>query len=320
MGRSGRRQAIRWAVGLAVAALSIVLLAHGLDWAALRAALVQAQYGRVLAGVLLVIASFFARTWRWRALLGRPAGRTLTLMGALLTGQALNSLLPMRGGDVVRAAWASDRARIGLGEALASIAAEKASDLLALLGFTLALFLVAPLPQWLLRSAGQAVLWLALGTGLVGAALCLGASLARGGEQFLARLPAGWERRVGAPLRQAAQGLRRLAQPRRLAAVLLWTLATWGIGAAVNLALLAAFGIYSPAAALFLLVALMLGNAAPVPAGLGLFEGICVLSLALFGVPRDRALAVGLVLHAVVLGPPLVGAALLAVGSALKNA
>lgn len=56
----------------------------------------------------------------------------------------------------------------------------------------------------------------------------------------------------------------------------------------------------------------MVGGTVPVPGRLGLFEGICVLSLTLFDVPRDLALAVGLVLHGVVMGPPLVGAALLA--------
>jgi hypothetical protein len=45
---------------------------------------------------------------------------------------------------------------------------------------------------------------------------------------------------------------------------------------------------------------------------LGVFEGITVVSLALFSVPRDQALAVGLVLHLVVMGPALLAAALLA--------
>ena len=74
------------------------------------------------------------------------------------------------------------------------------------------------------------------------------------------------------------------------------------------------------AAALFLLAALMVGGTVPVPGRLGLFEGICVLSLGLFGVPRDPALAVGLVLHLVVMSPPLVGAALLALWPGRKGA
>jgi hypothetical protein len=57
----------------------------------------------------------------------------------------------------------------------------------------------------------------------------------------------------------------------------------------------------------------MVGGTVPTPGRLGIFEGICVVSLeSFFGVPFDQALAVGLVLHLVVMGPPLVTAALLA--------
>ena len=68
------------------------------------------------------------------------------------------------------------------------------------------------------------------------------------------------------------------------------------------------------AAALIVLVALQVGTAVPSsPGRIGVFEYICVLSLAPFGVEREMALAYGLVLHAVAYGPPLVvGAALLA--------
>ena len=84
------------------------------------------------------------------------------------------------------------------------------------------------------------------------------------------------------------------------------------VGQVANLAVLAAFGIPSAVAALSLLAALMVGGTVPTPGRLGVFEGICVVSLEnLFGVPFDQALAVGLVLHAVVMGPPLVATALL---------
>ena len=108
-----------------------------------------------------------------------------------------------------------------------------------------------------------------------------------------------------------ADGLRATQRPGVAWRVLLHTALTWGLGWLVNLAVLAAFDLPSPAAALLLLVALMAGGAVPVPAQLGFFEGVCVLVLALFGVARGPALAVGLVLHLVVLGPPLLAALLL---------
>ena len=56
----------------------------------------------------------------------------------------------------------------------------------------------------------------------------------------------------------------------------------------------------------------------PVPARLGIFEGVCVVSLALFDIPFDQALAVGLLLHLIVMAPPLLAAALLALWRAVE--
>ena len=58
-----------------------------------------------------------------------------------------------------------------------------------------------------------------------------------------------------------------------------WTGITWALGALANLAILAAFGIPSAVAALFLLAVLMVGGTIPTPGKLGVYEGICVLSL-----------------------------------------
>jgi len=76
---------------------------------------------------------------------------------------------------------------------------------------------------------------------------------------------------------------------------------------------LAAFDIPSVVAALFLLAALMVSSAVPTtPGKFGLFEAICVMCLTtFFQVSSDPALAAGLVLHAVVMVPPLITTAIL---------
>jgi uncharacterized membrane protein YbhN (UPF0104 family) len=113
-------------------------------------------------------------------------------------------------------------------------------------------------------------------------------------------------------VRRGLEGLAAACRPRVAGQALGWTGLTWLGGGLANLAVLTAFGLPHPPAALFLLIALMIGGAVPVPARVGLFEGICVVSLGLFGVDPERALAVGLILHGVVMGPPLAAAAFLA--------
>ncbi|HTP07653.1 MAG TPA: lysylphosphatidylglycerol synthase domain-containing protein, partial [Anaerolineae bacterium] len=83
-----------------------------------------------------------------------------------------------------------------------------------------------------------------------------------------------------------------------------WTALAWGSSAAINYAVQRAFGIDSWIAAATLLAVLMIGIALPPSiAAVGVFEGLSMLTLSLFSVPLETALAIGLVLHLVVLTP-----------------
>ncbi|MGQ9711028.1 MAG: lysylphosphatidylglycerol synthase transmembrane domain-containing protein, partial [Anaerolineae bacterium] len=262
--------------------------------------------------VLAIVGTFFTRTRRWQALLWHTRVPLRPAMTALLVGQAVNLALPMRSGDVVRALWVAPERNTGAPEALGSIAVEKIWDLLALLFCGVILLAWLPLPGWFARSTQGTALALLVGGAVLWAGLHWQETLFGWAGRLLARFPAGWDRALLPRLRRLANGLEGIRRPDVSGRALLWTALTWGLGALANGFTLAAFGIPSAAAALFLLAALMVGGTVPTPGRLGLFEGICVLSLGLFGVPAGLALAVGLVLHAVVMGPPLVGAALLA--------
>ena len=101
-------------------------------------------------------------------------------------------------------------------------------------------------------------------------------------------------------------------QPQVSANASLWTLGTWVLGALANWAVMRASGVQSWPAALFLEATLMLGGAVvPTPGRIGVFEGIAVVSLTQFGVDANAALAIGVVLHLVVLAPALITAAAL---------
>jgi len=319
-----RMQVLRWVLSLGVMLLSVALLVRELEWAQVLAALQAADYTWVIVGVLAIVGTFFARVWRWQALLWRTNLRFWPAMTALLVGQAANMVLPMRGGDVVRALWVrpergaaqtATRAA-GASEALGSVALEKVWDLLALLLCGLLLLALAPLPDWFSRSTWGTAGILVVGALALWAGLRWQEVLFRWAALILARFPAGWDKTLLPRLQRLAQGLNSLHSAQASGRVFVWTLATWGCGALSNWAVMRAFGIDLPVAALFLLAALMVGNAAiPTPARLGVFEGICVVALGLFDVPYDVALAIGLVLHLVVMGPPLIAAGVLALGA-----
>jgi uncharacterized protein (TIRG00374 family) len=307
----GARSLRRWGVGIGIAALSIGWLIREVDWRGTAQALRAADYRWVLVGALAIAFTLLARARRWQALLHPTAPPLRTVMMGLLLGQLFNQALPMRGGDVARVLWLSPTGREAPA-VIGSVVVEKLWDLLALLVCILALLAWTPLPEWLLRAAGPAAL-------MAGGCLLGLGTILRQRERILSRasglvsrLPSRWQAGGMEAVRRGLEGLAAACRPRVAGQALGWTGLTWLGGGLANLAVLTAFGFPHPPAALFLLIALMIGGAVPVPARVGLFEGICVVSLGLFGVDPERALAVGLILHGVVMGPPLAAAAFLA--------
>lgn len=327
-----RTQILRWILSIGVMVVSVWLLIRELDWVQVLAALQTANYTWVAVGVLAIIWTFFVRVWRWQALLWRAGLRFWPALIALLVGQVGNLVLPMRGGDLVRAMWVRpehDTGRdverdaergAGASEALGSVALEKVWDLLALLMCGLLVLALAPLPDWFSNSTWSTAGILLVGGLVLWAGLRWQEVLFRWAAMILARFPAGWDKALLPRLQRLAQGLDSLRSAQASGRVFMWTMMTWGLGALSNWAVMRAFGVNSPIAAVFLLATLMVGNAVvPTPARLGVYEGICVVSLGLFDVSDDVALAIGLVLHLVVMGPPLITSGLLVLASQLKR-
>lgn len=315
------QQAVRWFIGVGLAVLAFVLLARDLDWPAVGEALRGADYRWVILGVLAIVGTMFSRAWRWRALLALPQLSLREVFTALLLGQTLNMLLPARAGDVARAVWVGRIHHGTTAQALGSIAIEKIWDLLALLLCTLLLLAWMPLPDWFLPPTWIAAATFLLCMVVLWAALRWRERWLNLSGRLLAHLPRrwGWDRPLLRWLDRLADGLAVVRQPGVGAVTALGTAATWLLGAVVNGAVLAAFGIASPQAALLLLVVLMAGAAVPTPANLGIFEGICVLVLGAMGHSRDVAVAVGLVLHLVVIAPPLLATGLLLLFNTLRR-
>jgi hypothetical protein len=301
-----------------VAVLAAWWLVRDLDWEAMVGALRQADYRWVAVGVLAIVATAWTRTWRWEALLVPTRVRFYPALKALVVGQAVSIFVPLRGGDVVRAVWLGAESKASASQALGSVVLEKVWDLLALLLCGIALLVLMPLPGWFSRSTWGTALSLGVGVPLLWAGLRWKEFLLRYVGAVLARLPGGVGRVVMGPLERVAEGMDSLRRADASAWAFAWTVATWGLGGFANWAILTAFGLPSVAASLLLLVTLMVGNSViTTPARLGVFEGLVVVSLELFGVERNAALAMGLVLHVVVMGPPLVLSALLALAPPL---
>lgn len=295
-------------LGLVVSLGCLVWAARALDWANVASALAAANLFWIVLGVLTVLLSIAARLARWAALLHPHRAPLGSLLSAMLIGQLLNYFAPARAGDLVRAyllGYSESESKIWV---LGTVALEKLWDVWTMLALVGLLSFSTALPQWLVSPA-QGMALLSLLILLLSWLMLVYRSRAVDCMLWLGRyLPLNLGGRLQNIFERLLDGLDGLRRPRVWFWAALWSAATWGIGALTNHIVLLALDMRLPfAASLMLMVVLQMGVAVPtLPGRVGLYEGLCIVVLALFDVDRDAAFAAGLVLHTVSFAPPII--------------
>jgi uncharacterized protein (TIRG00374 family) len=312
-------------LGVIISAIGVWLVARDVDRDQLAHAIRTADYGWVIAGMLAIIMTFFTRTWRWAVLLRPIALPASTIMIALLAGQVLNFVLPFRAGDIVRSATLARAPQNSFERTLGSIAIEKAWDWITLTIIVLIVTLIMPLPDWLIapaRMVGFIAALVLIGFGVIAfspsSAVACGSRLI---DRPVGWLPESWRRFVLDRLHRLTDSLIALRRRESIGLTALWSILTWALGIAANYAVMRAFGVDAWRAAMLLMAMLMIGVTLPPSiAAIGLFEGLTILTLSVFGVPYNTALAIGVMLHLVIFVPPVVTAGLWVVANSRIDA
>jgi uncharacterized protein (TIRG00374 family) len=278
------------------------LVLREVDLAQVSRALANADYGWVAFGALTILATYIARAFRWKSLLSPNPYPLSTLLAALLCGQAANLLLPLRTGDILRSMLLGRATGSSASRALGSVVAEKACDGLALTAFVFIVAFAVPLPEWFAgpaRAVGVTAAVVLVGLGLLNAQQARMLKLI---EHLAEHIPQRWRQPALDRIRRAWDGMNALRQRDLAGQALFWSAIIWLLGAVTNYAAMRAFGVDSGLAALFLLIVLMVGITLPPSiAALGIFEAISILALGAFGVAAEKALAIGLMLHALII-------------------
>lgn len=304
-----RKRALNIAVGAVVSLVAVYLAAAGVDYGSVWATLSQADLGLVGLALGSVLVNNGAKAVRWKLLMGER-GAAVSLAQSLrlhLVGQMLNNLLPARVGDLSRVYMAGD---LGVARSfvLGTVAVEKVVDMLCYVLIFALLLLLMPLPAWV----SQPAYLLVVATGVAVAAIVGVILYRRQGAGLpawaLVWLPAHLRARAEAMLGDALDSLHILADSRASARVALWSALIWFTAALTNYWTLAALGIDVPlVASLFVLFVLVAGiNIPSAPGRVGVFEYLCILALAVFGVGQAEALSFGVLLHVLVFLPPVV--------------
>jgi uncharacterized protein (TIRG00374 family) len=308
------RSIVLLALGVIISALGVGVIARTVDPARFARILSTLDWRWVIAAVTGVCLLYVAREQRWAILLRPLVFRRAALWRALLTGQLLNLLLPIRIGDVVRSILVGREPTGSFARVFGSVLIEKAWDWLMLCLLIVIIAWAAPLPDWFLlpaRTIGLVALLVLIG--FVGVALTPENWITRWVawlDRTLARLPQRWHTFALNNTRRLLDSLSALRHREAIIGAASWSLIIWGLSVIINYAVLRAYGVEDWLAAAALLAVLMIGvNLPPSIAGVGVFEGLTMLTLQAFGVPLETTLAIGVTLHVIVAAPLIAGTA-----------
>ena len=291
----------RWQlwVGLAISAGALALAVLGIDLRRVAETLAQAEYVYLIPAILGVLAYLFARSVRWRLLLG-PQVSVSRCFWVTNIGYLVSNVLPFRIGDPARAVVIAQGGEITTAAALSTVVVERVLDMLMVVAILAG---VMPFVSGAGSAAGAALV--AGGAAVVALAVLLFLALRPDVGRKLVRKVLGWvprldEERWAGVLDGLLDGLAPLRSGRRGLALLVWSVVTWAFVVAYYLALMRAFLPNPPVlAAPFLVCVVGLGMAVPSsPGAVGVFHAVARYGLTVpFDVPTDQAVTVAFAIH-----------------------
>lgn len=310
------RVALRWSITLGIFAL-LVVFARTVDWTAAWIAMRGASVSLLALAFVANAVSVLLRIVRWWLFL-RPAGSpSLGLaMKAGLAGVGLNNILLANGGEAARVVFTSTASAVPTATVLATIALDRVFDVVGFIVLVVAGTLLFPLPAQMEGYRVPAVAMLVL---VIGALAVLVFKTRHLTPESLAHHPvevappSGFIAKVVSFFKWFAASMGALANGRRFLGALALSLVAW-VGQILTFALCAAAaGIAVPLeASLAGLLAVNLGLVLrATPGNVGFFQFAYALTVEQFGVARDAAIAISLLIQTLQVVPvTIIGVAL----------
>jgi len=295
-----RSPRVRAIAGFTVSIVALFFVVRGVDLQATADVLRTADFRWIGLGALFVCGDLIFRGVRWQRLVHPiQAVGYLHMLGYLLIGYLMNNVLPARLGELVRSHYLGDREGISRASALGTVVVERVVDLVAVVAIASASLVVLSVRGYL----ASAVLVGAGVTGLllVGLAVGIAAHRLPGAERvrdFAERWP-----RVREAGRRLQDGLAVAGKPRTLVEALACSAVSWTSAILATAAVGQSIGVQlSLGQAALMTSGIALASAIPAgPSNLGTFEFAAVAIGEAIGIPREQALALGLISHVTIL-------------------
>jgi uncharacterized protein (TIRG00374 family) len=304
---------LRLLLGVSISLLCLVLAFRGVHFDQVGAALRAASYWWLLPATALIVASLMVRAARWRLLFYPTTDlRYRNVFGSMNAGYLVNTILPARLGEIVRAVMLGRLEDVRTAHALSTVVVERVLDMLTTIAMLALLIPFVPLPD-----GSTAPLLVATALAVVGLVVIAVAGANPHWAHALmrlasSRLPQRWSERIHGVLDSFLDGWGVLSMPRVAVALVAYSVAIWLIIALALYCVLFAFHLrLPPTAPMFVLALVSLSFIVPSsPGHVGVFQFVAVRALEIgFGVDANVALSFALVAQVVSFAPPtLLGA------------
>lgn len=297
----------RVTIGTLSSIVFLILAAHDVPLSDVGQALARVNYGWILLCVVGMLVQSWLRAVRWSILYypEQKGLRIAQMFGIVQIGQMLNVVVPWRVGEIARIYLMGEIEKRSKTQTLATLGVEKFFDTLMLL---LILLIIPPfmtLPNWLEGPRqGLVVTAVILFVGLVVLLVARNWLI-----KLLMGVYAPWSKRsLGEILKLALSSLDVLKRWDLHLLIQLLSIIMWGIGILINYLVYLSMDLQLPWISAFLLMAVLLvGNIVPSsPGKIGVFQALCIATLALFGVDKTIGLTYGILLYLISYGTPVV--------------
>jgi len=299
-----KRAKIQRGLGFVISVTCLIFVVNRLNWSETLLALREVKLPMLAIGSLLIFSSYLIQTVRWRSLLLTHALPFWRIFRFLMIGLLGNAILPFRAGDILRAYLI--RHAIGHGGTLAvsSIIVERVFDVFAMLSFGGVIGLIFDLPS----SFTEILIPIAALCSIGGLFVLLLAFFGDKVFLFLKNSLRSFKSIITDSFlkifEQLVDAMQAVGSFGKLLKLIGLSFTIWGIVIVAMWFFIAAFRSDLPlVAGGLLMVTTHLGAVIPsAPASIGVYHAIAVVTLALWEVNAETAMAIALVSHGVMVG------------------
>lgn len=303
-------------LGIGISICCLLFLVRSVNGTEVLRALSGINGWYLIPAVAVTFLGYFVRALRWRYLLVPLKRASLAnLYSATLIGYMANNLLPARLGEFVRAYALADREQLESSSVFATLVLDRLTD-----GFTVLLLLLVTVFTLHLPASHQSVqeglfiggyATLALYVAVIFFLVLLKKNTLKALrflEWLLRPFPARFASKLIPLLGSFLEGVKLSSVSADRWGIVLSSLVIWGLAIVPIDLTCRAFGLFLPLpVSAFILVLLVFAVMVPASPGfVGTYHAACVYGLVAFGVSREEALSVAIVIHGINFFPVII--------------